>query len=181
MRWLLVVVLVVLVVGCGPQAAAVQATPTVEPTASPTPRHAVVAVTFASYGADAFTTRLAEQLPAAWLEATGGRSRAVVLPKGGIPVYVVGGAGQSWSYNGPAVPHIIVLHESAADGFVDSNGTKSRDVLTLMHEMGHQLGCCTGPSTEGGHFVGEPVGLMTSPVRCARCVFTEREMRAIFE
>ena len=48
---------------------------------------------------------------------------------------------------------------------------------SLLHELGHVLGCCHGPGTEGGHWVGlNCTRLLCSPHGAAR-TFHEEELR----
>lgn len=174
-----------LLVGCSPAVAAAPLA-TEAPSASPRPtppglgRNRDVAVTFIPHtGAAALTESLKAELPGAWTRYTRGVGRVRVVPSGGITVFVSALQGLSWSYPGGSAPPTVVIYEYMTPPLLQANGTNRVDVSTLVHELGHVLGCCYGAGTSGGHFTGEPIGLMTEPRRCV-CPFTDREMLEVF-
>lgn len=180
MRWLGIAVLVL--AACTPAVSAAPlptASPSPIPTSSPTPspvptRNFDVTVHFVSHGADDLVAKWTTELPPAWFEATRGLSRVTVSPTAGWTVNVFGGRGRSEN-----TPVGIMIYAMSPVGFMNVNGTEYSDIHVVMHEMAHQMGCCRGPDTEGGHFIGPPQGLMSAPVQCV-CPFNDREIAALF-
>jgi hypothetical protein len=93
-----------------------------------------------------------------WSEATLGRSQIIVMEETELrDVLIVfnnkrvipAAEARSIKYAGGRLRLIEVYADALAFG-VDVEFTAT----TLLHELGHVLGCCTGPGTAGGHWVG---------------------------
>jgi hypothetical protein len=120
-----------------------------------------------------------------WSEATLSRSRIVVMPETELrDVLVVfnnkrvtpPAEARSVTYASGRLRYIEVYSEALVLG-VDVEYTAN----TLLHELAHALGCCSGPGTSGGHWVS--IGplctrILCSPHGSAR-TFSEEEMSQI--
>jgi len=104
-----------------------------------------------------------------WSEATLGRSRIVIMAETELrDVLVVFNnkrvtpptEARSVAYAGGRLRMIEVYAEAPALG-VEVAYTAN----TLLHELGHSLGCCTGPGTAGGHWVG--LGSICTRILCS--------------
>jgi len=115
-----------------------------------------------------------------WSEATLSRSRLVVLEETAIrDVLVVfnnktdvRADARYIPFAGGQLRYIELFAPSALVG-VDVEYTAG----SLLHELAHALGCCTGPGTSGGHFVGPNCQrILCSPHGKAR-TFIEEELQ----
>jgi hypothetical protein len=117
-----------------------------------------------------------------WSEATLNRSRLVVLEETAIRnVLVVFNDRSDARADARFIPfaggqfRYIELFAPSPLLRVDPEYTAG----SLLHELAHALGCCTGAGTSGGHFVGPSCArILCSPHGSAR-VFSEEELRQI--
>lgn len=116
------------------------------------------------------TTRIMSRFADRWSKATLGRSRLLVLeetdlrdvlivfndkrviPAAGARTIQYAGGRLRYIEVFPPTPGLLspVLGLFAPAQRVDIEYTAG----TLLHEMGHVLGCCSGPGTSDGHFIG---------------------------
>jgi len=114
-----------------------------------------------------------------WSEATGGRSRLIVLEDTAIrDVLVVFNDRSDVRADARFIPfaggrlRYLELFAPSPLLAVDVEYTAG----SLLHELGHALGCCTGPGTSGGHFVGPNCQrILCSPHGTAR-TFSQDEL-----
>lgn len=123
------------------------------------------------------TDRIIRRFVERWSEATLSRSRLVVLEETAIrDVLVVfnnktdaRAEARFIPFAGGQLRYIELFAPSALFG-VDVEYTAG----SLLHELAHALGCCTGPGTSGGHFVGPNCQrILCSPHGTARTFGTE--------
>jgi hypothetical protein len=127
---------------------------------------------------DQIIRRFAER----WSEATLTRSRLVVLEETAIRDVLIVFNDRSdvradarfIPFAGGRLRYIELFAPSPTLG-VDVEYTAG----SLLHELAHALGCCTGPGTSGGHFVGANcTRILCSPHGNAR-TFSADELRQI--
>ena len=160
-------VLLLLLTACTAQAATTPTpspvpTPTVAPTpAYPTPepftsKHFSVSVIVIAVADDPAPERIAaylrDNLAEAWNIATAQRSTLTITPAEGDVILVVdsskNGRQPGWGFDMGDV-RIIAMHEL--------DGPMTFYVKTAVHELGHALGCCSGPGSDGtGHVANCP-------------------------
>lgn len=113
-----------------------------------------------------------------WAEATRGRSRLVVMAETEVRDvlvvfdYIPSARAEARQINfaGGRLRYIELFAPSLR---IDPEYTAE----TLLHELAHSLGCCTGPGTAAGHWVAiNCTRLLCSPHGTAR-TFAEEELR----
>ena len=114
-----------------------------------------------------------------WPEATLGRSHLQVMDETAIRDALV-----AFSYK-TVVPDAAASYTSLAGGrlrYVEvfAPTTFGEDVEstvgTLLHEMGHVLGCCFGPGTSGGHWINCSRQQILCAIHGNARTFTEEEL-----
>jgi hypothetical protein len=125
--------------------------------------------------------RIMQRLAERWSEATQGRSQLRILEDTELrDVLVVfndkrvtpAAEARTLRFAGGRLRYVEVFAQGLVLG-VDTEYTAG----TLLHGLGHVLGCCNGPGTSGGHFVGPNcTKILRSPHGNAR-TFSEDELR----
>ncbi len=113
---------------------------------------------------------IAGALPAAWINATGGRGQLTLRTDADIDVELNGTGGTSaltqHKLGGRVVSRTIAVHTMEGSRRL----SVAELLVTTVHELGH-IWCCFGPGTKDGHWADTPssfssVGLMFSPMTC---------------